>query len=227
VVDWVLEPTLVRRTRGFLIHVLIADDHPLLRAGLKAVLAVEPDFSVPGEAEDSDQLLKRVEERSWDAIVLDIAMPGRSGLETLSEIRRRRPTLPVLILSVHSEEQFALRAIKAGANGYLTKTNAATELVRAIRRILAGEKYVSTDFAGVLANLVESGNPRPLHEVLSDREYHVVCRIASGKSVSEIAEETELSVKTISTYRARALEKMNMHSSAELTRYAIRNGLVD
>lgn len=210
-----------------MIQVLIADDHPLLRAGLKAVLAEELDFSPPGEAEDSDQLLKQVDERPWDAIVLDIAMPGRNGLETLSEIRRRRPSLPVLILSMHSEEQFALRAIKAGASGYLTKTNAAAELVRAIRRILAGKKYVSAALAEVLANVIESGEERPLHEVLSDREYHVVCRIASGKSVSEIAEETSLSVKTISTYRARALEKMNMHSNAELTRYAIRNGLVD
>jgi DNA-binding NarL/FixJ family response regulator len=210
-----------------LIQVLIADDHPLLRAGLKAVLAEELDFSPPGEAEDSEQLLKQVDERPWDAIVLDIAMPGRNGLETLSEIRRRRPSLPVLILSMHSEEQFALRAIKAGASGYLTKTNAAAELVRAIRRILAGKKYVSAALAEVLANVIESGEERPLHEVLSDREYHVVCRIASGKSVSEIAEETSLSVKTISTYRARALEKMNMHSNAELTRYAIRNGLVD
>lgn len=210
-----------------MIQVLIADDHPLLRAGLKAVLAEELDFSPPGEAEDSEQLLKQVDERPWDAIVLDIAMPGRNGLETLSEIRRRRPSLPVLILSMHSEEQFALRAIKAGASGYLTKTNAAAELVRAIRRILAGKKYVSAALAEVLANVIESGEERPLHEVLSDREYHVVCRIASGKSVSEIAEETSLSVKTISTYRARALEKMNMHSNAELTRYAIRNGLVD
>ena len=210
-----------------MIQVLIADDHPLLRAGLRAVLADEVDFSPPGEAEDSDQLLKQVDERPWDAIVLDIAMPGRNGLETLSEIRRRRPGLPVLILSMHSEEQFALRAIKAGASGYLTKSNAAGELVRAIRRILAGKKYVSAALAEVLANVIESGEERPLHEVLSDREYHVMCRIASGKSVSEIAEETSLSVKTISTYRARALEKMKMHSNAELTRYAIRNGLVD
>ena len=210
-----------------MIQVLIADDHPLLRAGLKAVLAGELDFSPPGEAEDSDQLLKQVDERPWDAIVLDIAMPGRNGLETLSEIRRRRPSLPVLILSMHSEEQFALRAIKAGASGYLTKTNAATELVRAIRRILSGKKYVSAALAEVLANVIESGEERPLHEVLSDREYHVVCRIASGKSVSDIAEETSLSVKTISTYRARALEKMKMSTNAELTRYAIRNGLVD
>lgn len=210
-----------------MIQVLVADDHPLLRSGLKHVLQLEPDFSPPGEAENSEQVLEQIECRNWDVVVLDIAMPGRNGLETLSEIRRRRPSLPVLMLSMHSEEQFAIRAIKAGANGYLTKTNAPGELVLAIRRILAGKKYVSPALAEVLANAVESGEGRPLHEILSDREYHVVCRIASGKSVSEIAEETSLSVKTISTYRARALEKMKMHTNAELTRYAIRSGLVD
>jgi DNA-binding NarL/FixJ family response regulator len=210
-----------------LIEVLVADDHPLIRSGLKHVLQQEPDFGLPGEAENSDQVLERIEERSWDMVVLDIGMPGKSGLETLSEIRKRRPELPVLILSMHSEEQFAIRAIKAGASGYLTKNNAATELVRAIRRILAGKKYVSPALAEVLAHLIESGERRPLHEGLSDREYHVVCAIASGKSVSEIAEAMSLSVKTVSTYRARALEKMNMHTNAELTRYAIRNGLVE
>jgi DNA-binding NarL/FixJ family response regulator len=210
-----------------LIQVLVADDHPLLRSGLRHVLEQEPDFGSPGEAGDSEQVLERLEERSWDVVVLDIAMPGRSGLETLSEIRKRRPGLPVLILSMHSEEQYAIRAIKAGASGYLTKNNASAELVRAIRRILAGKKYVSPALAEVLAHIVESGEERPPHEVLSDREYHVVCGIASGKSVSQIAAETSLSVKTISTYRARALEKMNMHTNADLTRYAIRNGLVD
>jgi two-component system invasion response regulator UvrY len=210
-----------------LIRVLIADDHPLLRRGLKNILQEESDFHPPGEAENSDQALELINEKPWDIIVLDIAMPGRSGLETLSEIKRLRASLPVLILSMHSEELFALRAIKAGASGYITKSDAPSELVRAIRRILAGRKYVSAALAELLVNNVESGEKRPLHEVLSDREYHVVCRIASGKSVSEIAEETSLSVKTVSTYRTRALEKMAMRSNAELARYAIRNGLVD
>jgi two-component system invasion response regulator UvrY len=210
-----------------LIRVLIADDHPLLRRGLKNILQEEPDFHPPGEAENSDQALELINEKPWDIIVLDIAMPGRSGLEALSEIKRLRASLPVLILSMHSEEQFALRAIKAGASGYITKNDAPSELVRAIRRILAGRKYVSAALAELLVNNVESGEKRPLHEVLSDREYHVVCRIASGKSVSEIAEEASLSVKTVSTYRTRALEKMAMRSNAELTRYAIRNGLVE
>lgn len=208
-----------------MIQVLVADDHPLLRSGLKHVLQQEPEFSVSGEAENSEEVLARLDERAWDVVVLDIAMPGRNGLETLSEIRKRRPALPVLILSMHSEEQYAIRAIRAGASGYLTKSNAPGELVLAIRRVLAGNKYVSAALAGVLANV--SGWERPLHELLSDREYHIVCRIASGKGVSEIAAETQLSVKTISTYRARALEKMNMRTNGELTRYAIRNGLVD
>jgi two-component system invasion response regulator UvrY len=210
-----------------LIRVLIADDHPLLRSGLKYILQQEADFGPPGEAENSDQALERIEEKTWDIVILDIGMPGRSGLETISEIKRLHPGLPVLILSMHSEEQFALRAIKAGASGYITKSDASSELVRAIRRVLGGRKYVSAGLAEVLANSINSGEERPLHETLSDREYHVVCRIASGKSVSEIAEETSLSVKTISTYRSRALEKMNMHSNSELMRYAMRNGLVE
>jgi two-component system invasion response regulator UvrY len=210
-----------------LIHLLVADDHPLIRSGLKLVLEQESDFAEPGEVENADQLLRRIEERAWDLVVLDISMPGQSGLEALSEIRKRRPGLPVIILSIHSEEHYAIRAIKAGASGYLTKTNAPTELVSAIRRVLSGKKYVSAALAEVLANAVEAGEERPLHEVLSDREYHVVCRIASGKSVSQIAAESALSVKTVSTYRARAMEKMNMRTNAELTRYAIRTGLVD
>jgi len=209
------------------IRVLIADDHPLLRSGLTHVLQKEPDFCPPGEAENSDQVIEKIKEKPWDVVVLDIAMPGRSGLEALSEIKKLRPGLPVLIMSMHSEEQFAIRSIKAGASGYLNKNEAVPELVRAIRRILSGRKYVSAAFAEVLAKAIESGEERPLHETLSDREYHVVCRIAAGKSVSEIAEETALSVKTISTYRTRALEKMGMRTNAELTRYAIRSGLVD
>jgi two-component system invasion response regulator UvrY len=209
-----------------LVRVLIADDHPLLRSGLIHILQRESDFSPPGEAENSERALQLLSEKPWDIVVLDIAMPGRSGLETLSEIKRLYPDVPVLILSMHSEEHFAIRAIKAGAGGYISKSDAAIDLVRAIRQILTGRRYVSSAVAEILANALESGE-RPLHEVLSDREYHVVCRIAAGKSVAEIAEETSLSVKTISTYRARALEKMTMRTNAALTRYAIRNGLVD
>ena len=210
-----------------MIRVLIADDHPLLRNGLKNVLLQEPGFGPTGEAENADQALEQIGQKPWDVIVLDIGMPGRNGLETLAEIKKVRPHLPVLILSMHSEQQFALRAIKAGASGYMSKSEAPAELIRAIRRVLEGKRYVSAALAEVLANAVESGEERPLHEALSDREYHVMCRIASGKTVSEIAGETSLSVKTISTYRARALEKMNMRTNADLTRYAIRNLLVD
>ncbi len=210
-----------------MIQVLLVDDHPLLRTGLRHVLEQERDFGPVGEAGSADEALRRIDEQLWDAVILDIVMPGRNGLEVLQEIRRKKPALPVLIFSNHAEHVFALRAIKAGANGYLTKNSGPEELLRAIRRVLAGKRYVSAALAEMLADAVEAGSERPAHEALSDREYHVVCQIASGKSVSEIAGETSLSVKTISTYRARALEKMNMRTNAELTRYAIRSGLVD
>ena len=209
-----------------MIHVLVADDHPLVRSGLKHVLAKEPDFAAPGEAKDSEEVLDLLAQQHWDALVLDIAMPGPSGLETLAEIRRRWPDIPVLILSVFPEEQFAVRAIRSGANGYLTKTDAPAELVRAIRCILGGKKYVSPTTAEALANVVRSGTNRVSHELLSDREFQVMRRIAAGKTVSEIAEEIGLSVKTVSTYRARALEKLNMRTNSQFTQYAIRSGLI-
>jgi len=210
-----------------MIRVLVADDHPLIRSGLKQILAQEPDVAVLGEAEDSEQLLDRIEEQGWDIVLLDITMPGRGGLDALREIRRRKPGLPVLVLSMLAEEQFAVRAIKAGASGYLSKTDPPTEIVRAIRKVVSGKKYVSATLAETLANAVESGNERPPHESLSDREFQVMSKLASGKTVSQIAAEISLSVKTVSTYRARVLEKMNMRTNAELTRYAIQNGLVD
>jgi two-component system, NarL family, invasion response regulator UvrY len=210
-----------------MIRVLVADDHPLLRSGLKQVLSQEPDLQLAGEAEDSEQVLARLTEPGWDLVILDITMPGRGGLEILRDIRRIRPELPVLILSMHPEEQFAVRAIKAGASGYVCKSNAATEVVQAIRKILTGKKYVSANLAEMLANALDSDTDRPPHEALSDREFQVMCEIASGKTVSQIAAEATLSVKTVSTYRARVLEKMNMHNNAELTRYAIQNNLVN
>jgi two-component system, NarL family, invasion response regulator UvrY len=209
------------------IRVLVADDHPLIRSGLRQVLAQEPDVAVLGEAEDSEKLLELIDQQGWDVVLLDITMPGRGGLDALREIHRRRPALPVLVLSVHAEEQFAVRAIKAGASGYLSKTDPPTEIVRAIRKVVSGKKYVSAALAENLANALESGSERPLHESLSDREFQVMGRIASGRTVSQIAAEISLSVKTVSTYRARVLEKMNMRTNAELTRYAIQNGLVD
>jgi DNA-binding NarL/FixJ family response regulator len=210
-----------------MIRVLVADDHPLLRNGIKQVLNQEPDVEVLGEAEDSEQVLQRIDEQKWDVVLLDIAMPGRGGLDVLREIRRRRPALPVLILSMHAEDQFAVRAIKAGANGYLSKSDGSAEVVRAIRKVLTGKKYVSASLAETLANSLESDTDRPAHEGLSDREFQVMCKIASGMTVSQIAVEISLSVKTVSTYRARVLEKMNMRTNSELTRYAIQKGLVD
>ncbi len=208
-------------------RILVADDHPLLRNGLKQVLNEQPDLEVSGEAEDSDQVLQRIDEEPWDVVVLDIAMPGRGGLDVLREIRRRRPELPVLVLSMHAEEQFAIRAIKAGASGYLSKSNASDEVVSAIRKVLTGKKYVSASLAETLANALESEKQGDPHESLSDREFQVMRSIASGRTVSQIAEEFSLSVKTVSTYRARVLEKMNMRTNSELTRYAIQKGLVD
>jgi len=220
-------PSSVSDPGGNVIRVLVADDHPLIRSGLKQILAQEPDVAVLGEAEDSEQLLERIEEQVWDVVLLDITMPGRGGLDALREIRRRKPGLPVLVLSMHAEEQFAVRAIKAGASGYLSKTDPPIEIVRAIRKVVSGKKYVSATLAETLANAVERGSERPPHEALSDREFQVMSKLASGKTVSQIAAEISLSVKTVSTYRARVLEKMNMRTNAELTRYAIQNGLVD
>lgn len=210
-----------------MIRVLVADDHPLLRNGLRQVLAQEPDLMVGAEAEDSDQTLEYVEREPWDIVILDITMPGRSGLDVLRDIRRKHPDLPVLVLSMHSEDQFAVRAIKAGANGYISKDNVASEVVRAIRKILTGKKYVSAKLAEILADALNADTERPRHETLSDREFQVLCQLASGKTVSQIATEITLSVKTVSTYRARILEKMSMRNNAELTRYAIQNGLVE
>ena len=209
-----------------MIRVLVADDHPLVRSGLRHVLSKELDFGPPGEAKDSEELLVQLKEQTWDALVLDIAMPGPSGLESLAEIRRIYPDLPVLILSVFPEELFAVRAIRSGASGYLTKSDAPAELVKAIRCIVGGRKYVSAITAEALANVVRSGTNKISHELLSDREFQVMRRIAAGKTVSEIASEIGLSVKTVSTYRARALEKLNMRTNSQFTEYAIRSGLV-
>jgi DNA-binding NarL/FixJ family response regulator len=210
-----------------MIRVLVADDHPLIRSGLKQILSREADMAILGEAEDSEQVLERIEEHAWDVVLLDITMPGRGGLDVLREIRRRQPGLPVLVLSMHAEEQFAVRAIKAGASGYLSKTDPPAEIAQAIRKVASGKKYVSAGLAQTLANALDSATDRPLHEALSDREFQVMCKMASGQTVSQIAAEISLSVKTVSTYRSRVLEKMNMRTNAELTRYAIQNGLVD
>jgi len=210
-----------------MIKILIADDHPVVRKGLKDIIEEAPDMVVGGEARNGQEVLENVRKSDYDVVLLDISMPGRSGLEILKELKSEKPELSVLILSVHPEEQYAVRVLKAGASGYLTKESAPDELIAAIRKASIGRKYISSSLAEKLAFDLEIDAEKPLHETLSDREYEVMCMIASGKTISEIAEELFLSVKTISTYRSRILEKMRMKSNAELTHYALKNRLVE
>ncbi len=210
-----------------MLRILIVDDHPIVRQGLKQILSEESDVKVMGEAQNSHEVLNLVQKQNWDVVILDITMPGRGGLDVLKELKQQRPKLPVLILSMHPEDQYAMRALKAGAAGYLTKESCTEELVKAIRKILNNGKYVSPSLAETLASNLEVNKSKSPHEELSDREYQVMCMIASGKTISQIAEELSLSVKTIGTYRTRILEKMKMKTNAELTHYTIKNGLVD
>ena len=210
-----------------MIKVIIADDHPIVRAGLKQIITEEHDISVAGEAGNGAELLSWVRRQDYDVILLDLSMPGMDGLDVLKQLKSEQPRLPVVILTVHPEAQYALRILRAGASGYLTKSSAPTELVRAIRKVHRGGKYLTATLAEKIAFALDANTDRPAHEGLSDREYQVLCLIASGKSVSQIAAELALSVKTISTYRSRLLEKMQMKSNAELTHYAFQNGLVD
>lgn len=209
-----------------MIRILIADDHAIVRRGLRQIVASAPDLEVAGEATTSQEVINLAQRQTWDVIVLDINMPGRGGIETLKELKRDYPKLPILVLSMYPEDQYAVRAIKAGAAGYLTKESAPEELLTAIRKVLRGGKYISASVAEHLAFALDSDTNRPFHELLSDREYQIFCLIASGKTVSEIAEELAISVKTVSTHRTRTLEKMQMKTNAELTHYAIRNQLV-
>ncbi len=207
--------------------ILLADDHAVLRSGLKFILAEAFKDATFGEAEDSRQAVERALADSWDLVILDLSMPGRGGLDVLKELRTHCPKTPVLILSMYVERQFAVRAFRAGAAGYLTKASAGAELLRAVKRILEGGRYVSAVLAEQLASeLGQVGGGLP-HERLSDREFEILRLIALGKTVKEIAEELSLSVSTISTYRMRVLEKMKLRTSAELTHYAINNKLVE
>ena len=210
-----------------MIRILIADDHPIVRKGLKQIVAETPGMAVTDEASNAQEVLDKVWGNDYDVVVLDITMPGRGGLDILKQLRGEKPGLPVLILSIHPEEQYAVRALKAGAAGYLTKGSAPGELTAAIRRVSAGKKYISSSLAEKLALHLENDTDKPIHEKLSDREYQILCMIASGETIKEIAQGLFLSEKTISTYRSRILEKMNMKSNAELTHYAIKNRLVD
>jgi len=210
-----------------MIRVIIADDHAAVRRGVKDILADEADMEIGAEASTAQELLELVRKQAWDAVVLDISLPGRSGLEVLSELKQERPSLPVLVHTMHAEDQFAVRALRAGAAGYLTKDSPPTELVKALRKIVAGGKYVGQSLAEKLAVNVDANIDRAPHEALSDREFQILRLLASGKTVSAIAEELSLSVKTISTYRSRILGKMKMKNNAELMRYALQQKVVE
>jgi len=208
-------------------RILLVDDHTILRSGLRRILEDEfPGLGV-GEAGHAEEALALLREGAWDLVLLDVSLPGRSGLDALPEIKALHPRLPVLMLSMFGEQQFAVRALKAGAAGYLTKERAAEELILALRTVLGGRRYVSASLAEQLAAQVALDRDRAPHERLSAREFEVFRRIAAAKGVTEIAEELGLSVKTVSTYRTRILEKMEMGSNAELMQYAIRQGLVE
>ena len=209
-----------------MIRILIADDHAVVRKGLRQILEDASDIVVGGEAGNGREVMEKIQTGGWDALVLDITMPGQTGLEVLKEVRQVAPRLPVLVLSMHSQEQYAARVLKAGASGYLPKESAPEELIKAIRKVCSGGKYVSADQAEKLIYLFDNTSDKPPHELLSDREFEVLRAIASGRTVSQIAADIHLSVKTVSTYRARILEKMQMKTNAELTTYAIKNNLV-
>jgi len=210
-----------------MIKILIADDHAVVRRGLKQIVSETPDIIVADEASTGYEVLDKVRSNDYDAVILDISMPGGDGLNILKQINKEKPKIPILVLSVHPENQYAVRALKAGAAGYLTKDSATGELISAIRRVSCGRKYVSSLLAEKLVLDLQGNEERPLHETLSDREYQVLCMMASGKMAKEIAIDLCLSVKTIGTYRSRILEKMRMKNNAELTHYAIKHGLIE
>ena len=210
-----------------MINILIADDHPIVRQGLKQILSEEPDVATVGEARNCHEVIELLHQRDWDAVILDITMPDRGGLDVLKELKQQYPKLPVLILSMHPEDQYAIRCLKAGAAGYITKGNEPEELLKAVRKIITGGKYVSPALGEKLAFRLETETEKSLHETLSDREYQVMLMIGSGSTISDIAERLSLSVKTIGTYRARILQKMGMKNNADLAHYAVQNRLIE
>lgn len=209
-----------------MIRILIADDHTVVRKGLRQILAEEFTDAEIEDVPDAEELIKKLLRGKWDVVISDLSMPGKSGLDALQYIRQHYPGLPVLILSIHPEEQYAIRVLKAGAAGYLSKDTAPEELVNAVRRVLMGKKYITVTMAEKIADAFNRGADRKPHEMLSDREFDVFKMIAAGKAVSEIADVLSLSVTTVSTYRARIMAKMNMKSNANLTLYAIENNLL-
>lgn len=210
-----------------MIRVLIADDHAIVRQGLRQILADTPDLEVGGEAANGFEALQKIRESGhWDVVLLDVSMPGKNGIDTLKQIKDEQPRLPVLVLSMYPEDQYAMRLFKAGAAGYLTKESAPEQLVTAIRTVAAGRKYINAAVAELLADEIGRDHEQPLHAALSDREFEIMRLLASGMSPTDIAEQLKLSVKTVSTYRVRLLAKMQLKNNSELTYYAIKNGLV-
>lgn len=209
-----------------MVRFLIADDHTIVRRGLRQILLEGFPAAFIEEVGDAEDMVKRIIQQEWDVVISDLSMPGRSGLEALQQIKQIQPKLPVLILSIHPEEQYALRVLKAGAAGYLSKDLAPDELVNAVQRVMLGKKYITASIAEKLASVLDNDSDKLPHEFLSDREFSVLKLLASGKSVSDIAESLFLSVTTVSTYRARIMAKMNMKSNADLTLYAIENKLL-
>jgi two-component system invasion response regulator UvrY len=206
--------------------VLIADDHTIVRTGLKQIIADEPDIKIIGEVSNGVEVLEFLQKNACDLVLLDLSMPKRTGLDVISEIKQINPNIGILVLSIYPEEQYAVRALRAGAAGYLTKASAPNELIKAMRKVLAGGKYISISLAEILASEIDQHTPQQPHERLSDREHQVMLMLAAGKTVTEVAQELNLSVKTISTYRARILEKMNMKNNAQLTFYAVEKHLI-
>lgn len=209
-----------------MIRILIADDHTVVRKGLRQILAKEFTDAEIEDVPDAEELIKKLLRGKWDVVISDLSMPGKSGLDALQYIRQQYPGLPVLILSIHPEEQYAIRVLKAGAAGYLSKDTAPEELVNAVKRVLMGKKYITVTMAEKIADAFNRSSDKKPHELLSDREFEVFKMIAAGKAVSEIADLLSLSVTTVSTYRARIMAKMNMKSNANLTLYAIENNLL-
>jgi len=210
-----------------MIKVLIVDDHTIVREGLRQILEETSDIAVADEASSAREVINKVWNNDYDIVLLDISLPGRSGLDVLKQLKSIKPNLPILILSMHPEEQYAIRSLRAKASGYLTKESASEELIDAIRKVAQGRKYITSSIAEKLAFELEDSTVCSYHEKLSDREFQVMCMIASGKRIKEIADTLSLSVKTISTYRARILKKMNMQNNSQLIHYAIKSGLVD
>lgn len=210
-----------------MIKIVIADDHDIVRAGLKQIIADEEDMEVAGEANSGEKLIELIKKNDYDVVLLDLKMSGMNGIEVMKHIKAIKPAIPVIVLSMHAEDQYAVRTIKAGASGYITKETAGDSLISAVKRVVAGGKYISPTLAETLAESVAGGGNELPHENLTDREFQVLCMIASGKTVSEIGSELFLSVKTISTYRQRILEKMNMKNNSELTHYVIKNNILD